>query len=243
MILAELLLSQSEPYLPITRPRQPSFPTSPPQSHSPKPLHNLPLLSTYSANRQSFIEQMVRLFGALPQSFREGKYWNDDFTLESFALGGTLLSQRLENEGVDSDLIDFIMRMLTLDPEERISARDALRHEWLVGPLLGYWASLGVEWTPLQRRDQSWQRPVEVIREQSIESQSMPERHASSKSEQKLPPLYDFSTIEDEDADDEEEVSLVWTASSPTKHLSFVESQFNTYPVEEGQVYSFVNLK
>ena len=109
---------------------------------------------------------MVRLFGALPQSFRNGKYWNDDFTHESFALGGTLLSQRLENEGVDPDLIDFVMRMLTLDPEERISARDALRHEWLVGPLLGYWASLGVQWTSIERSGHSWQRRIEVMREE-----------------------------------------------------------------------------
>jgi hypothetical protein len=70
----------------------------------------------------------------------------------------------------------------------------------------------------------------------------MPEVHTSSKSVRKLPPLYDFSTIEDEDDEDEEEVSLVWTASSPTKHPPFVEPQFNTYPVEEGQVYSFVDL-
>ena len=70
----------------------------------------------------------------------------------------------------------------------------------------------------------------------------MSEEHTSSKSVRKLPPLYDFSIMEDEDDDDEEEVSLVWTASSPTKHLPFVESQVNTYPVEEGQVYSFVDL-
>ena len=137
--------------------------------------------------------------------------------MDTFAQGGTLLSQHLETEGVDPDLIDFIMRMLTLDPEKRISARDALKHEWLVGPLLGYWAALGVEWTPLERRDQSCQRPVQVTRDEPIESQLSTLEHTNVLFEQarKRPPLYDFSTIED-DEDDNEEVSLVYTASSPT---------------------------
>lgn len=234
MILAELLTSQPEPTSPAIRRRQSSFPTSPPQSHSPQPLHNLPLLSTYTSNRRSFIEQIVRLFGSLPQSFRAGKFWSDDFAHESFAQGGTLLSQRLENEGVDPDLIDFIMRMLKLDPEKRISARDALRHEWLVGPLLGYWATLGVKWTPLETRDQSWQRPVEVVREDSFESQSLtPDGNISSEPKRKFTPLYGFSIMEYDDEEEEEEVSLVYTASSPTKPLPFIETQSTTNLIEE----------
>jgi serine/threonine protein kinase len=224
LILAELLLTQPEPSLPITRHRQPSFPTSPPQSHSPQPLHSFPLLSTCTPNRRSFIEQMIRLFGPLPQSFRAGRFWNDEFSQRTFAEGDTLLSQRLENEVFDLELIDFIMRMLNLDPEKRISARDALRHEWLVGPLLGYWAALGVEWTPLERRHQSWRRPVEVIHEKSVESLSST-LEGNVGSVRKLPPLYDFSAIqsdEDDGVDDNEEVSLVYAGASPTKPLPYV---------------------
>ena len=42
LILAELLLTKPDPPAPTTRHRQPSFPTSPPQSHSPQPIHNSP---------------------------------------------------------------------------------------------------------------------------------------------------------------------------------------------------------
>jgi serine/threonine protein kinase len=236
LILVELLLHQPEPLAPPSRHRQSSFPTSPPQSHSPQSLRNLPLLSTYSPNRRSFIEQVVRLFGPLPQSYRAGKFWSDDFADDLFANGGTLLSQYLENENVDPDLIDFIMRMLTLDPDKRISARDALKHEWLVGPLLGYWAALGAEWTPIERSGHSWQRRKEVMREEreTFESKSsLPESNVSSESVRKLPPMYDFSTIEDDDDGDCEEVSLVYTTSSPTKPLPFVGLQSKIIEPEE----------
>jgi serine/threonine protein kinase len=235
LILAELLLSQSDPPSQVTRHRQPSFPTSPPQSHSPQPLHNLPLLSTFSTNRRSYITQMVNLFGPLPQLYKAGEFWSDDIAQET-SHGEKLLSQRLEDEGVDSELIDFIMRMLELDPEKRITAGNALRHEWLVGPLLGYWAAIGVEWIPMERRNQSWQRPVErIIRDVSESQSSSPEGHVSPETVRKLPPLYDFSMEDDEE---DEEVSFVFSGSSPTKPLPFSEQQsIPKEPEEEVQVF------
>ena len=225
LILAELLLSRPEPPLQMTRRRQPSFPSSPPQSRSPPRPHNIPLLSTETSNRRSFVEQIVRLFGPLPRSYRSGKFWSDEFEQKTFGMNGILLSHQLENEGVGSDLIDFIMRMLNLQPENRISAKDALRHEWIVGPLLGYWTVLGFDWTSSEFRERRWERPVEkVVREQSIDSQSSsPDGHVSQTPVQALPPLYDFSKIED-DEDCTDEVSLVYSGSSPTKPLPFIEA-------------------
>jgi serine/threonine protein kinase len=230
LILAELLLTKPDPPAPATSRQQSSFPTCPTQSHSPQPIYNLPLLSTHTRTRRYFIEQMVRLFGPLPPSFQAGKFWSDEYTHNTFAQNGTLLSQILETEGVDPDLIDFIMRMLTLDPVKRISARNALRHEWLVGPLLGYWAALGVEWTPLARRDQSWQRPVRVMGDGSVASQLPKLEHPNVLSQQarRRDPSYGFPTTED-DEDDNEEVSLVCMASSPTN--SFINETEHVYPL------------
>jgi serine/threonine protein kinase len=220
LILAEYLLSPPDPSSPPTQHGDPSFPSSPPQSHSPQPVDNLPLLATNTSSRQSYIEKMIDLFGPLPQSFRAGKFWNDNVSQGTVGQNETLLIQRLEDEGVDPELIDFIMRMLNLEPERRISARDALKHEWLVGPLLGYWAALGVEWVPLEKRDQVWQRPVEKqLRRESLESSSsVPENHTPPDLARKLPPLYDFSAMQD-DEDEADEVSFVHTVSSPTKSL------------------------
>lgn len=233
LILAELLLAKPDRPALTTHHQQPSFRTSVDQSHTPLPIDNLPLLSTCTLTRQSFIEQMVRLLGPLPSSFQAGKFWSDEYTHSTFARGGTLLYQLLETEGVDPDLIDFIMRMLTLEPEKRISARDALKHEWLVGPLLGYWAALGVEWTPLERKDQASQRSAQVMRDESITSQLPALEHTNVLPEQqrKRPPMFDFSNIDDDEDDDE--VSLVYTASSPTTHIPFINHTENneTSPV------------
>src|SRR5579859_4639960 len=197
LILAELLLQPSEPPLPPTTHRQSSFPTSPPQSHSPPPLHFLPLLSTYTSNRRAFVEQIVRLLGPLPKLYHAGKFWTDDYALETFAHGGTLLSQRMEDEGVDTELIGFILRMVEHDPEKRMTAREALQHEWIVGPLLGYWAVLGIEWNAGEI-EETWQRPVPTTkRNESVESKSSAPELRSSP-ERKKPPIYDFSTMNDD---------------------------------------------
>jgi serine/threonine protein kinase len=137
----------------------------------------------------------------------------------------TLLAQRLDNEGVDSELIDFIMRMLNLDPEKRISARDALRHKWLVGPLLGYWAVVGVEWKAVDNQEQGWQRPADTPKPEAVESRtSTPEMRQSPAVERRLPPIYDFSMMEDVE-DDNEDVLFVYAGSSPTKPIPFKEPQ------------------
>ena len=151
--------------------------------------------------------------------------------------GGTLLAQRLDNEGVDSGLIDFIMRMLNLDPEKRTSARDALKHEWLLGPLLGYWAVLGVEWKAADNQGRGWQRSADTANREVVESRtSTPEMRESPAVERRLPPIYDFSTMEDEE-DDNEEVSFVYAGSSPTKPIPFNETR-TTVELEE-QVLTF----
>lgn len=137
----------------------------------------------------------------------------------------------MEDENTDPELIDFIMRMLHLDPEKRMSASDALRHEWLIGPLLGYWAVLGVD-PRTQHKEEDWQRqraPDILSREISTESRSStPEGHSSpavldkspAAQTRRLPPLYDFTRLEFKDEDLEDDVSqLIY--DSPTKPLPF----------------------
>lgn len=142
------------------------------------------------------------------------------------------MAQRLDNEGVDSELIDFIMRMLNLDPEKRISARDALKHEWLVGPLLGYWAVVGVEWKAVDNQEQGWQRPADTAKRIAESRTSTPEMRESPAVERRLPPIYDFSMMEDEE-DDNEEVSFVYAGSSPTKPIPFNEPHIPMEPEEQ----------
>jgi len=154
------------------------------------------------------------------------------------------LAQRLDNEGVDSELIDFIMRMLNLDPEKRISARDALRHEWLVGPLLGYWAIVGVEWKAVDNQEQEqqeWQRPTDTAKREAVESRTWtPEMRESPAVERRLPPIYYFSTMEDEE--DDNEVSFVYAGSSPTKPIPFKEPQVPMEPEEQVTHHSEMEL-
>jgi serine/threonine protein kinase len=231
LILAELLLSRRDNSSPqMIRFQQPTFPTSPPQSHSPQPLLDTPLLSTTSSSRRSLIERIITLFGPLPQLYRAGKFWSDGISTQ--ANHDTLLSQRMEDENVDPELIDLIMSMVHLDPEKRISAREALRHEWLVGPLLGYWAVLGVEWQPQEPREQACQRnPLldNLAREISIDSRSStpeglmsPEKvldKSHAETVKRLPLLYDFTKMEEDLEDLEDEVSQI-IYESPTRPLS-----------------------
>jgi len=179
---------------------------------------------------------MVHLFGPLPQIYSTGKFWSDEYILGPFTHHGTSLAQRLDNEGVDSELSDFIMGMLKLDPEKRISARHALRHEWLVGPLLGYWAVLGVEWKVTEARESEWQRPADTAKREIIESRtSTPKISESPIAERRMAPAYDFSTMKEEEVEveeDNEEVSFVYAGSSPTKPLPFNEPQIPSEPEE-----------
>ena len=226
IILAELLLSHPQISSPSQSDRQPrsSFPSSPPHSHSPPPLtNNIPLLSTHDNTRRSFIQQIVRLFGPLPQSFRVGKFWHEDFAAESFAPGGTRLSQLLELEGVDADLIDFITQMVQVDPVRRISAREALRHDWLVGPLLGYWAVAGIEWRPAEEKPGK-QVEREIVPEKSIEIVDN-DPIEEIQAEPKIPRFSNFLELPDDESveDPDEEVSLVYLGSSPTKPLPMID--------------------
>ena len=177
---------------------------------------------------------MIHLFGPFPQLYRTGKFWSDEYVPGPFPHTGTLLAQRLENEGVGSELSDFIMGMLRLDPEKRISARDALRHEWLVGPLLGYWAMLGVEWKAAEVFEPEWQRPAVTKEREMAESRTSTSEVSDSPIVEKRrpPPIYDLSTMED-DEEDNEEVSFVYAGSSPTKPLPFNEPQIPVEPDEQ----------
>jgi serine/threonine protein kinase len=175
---------------------------------------------------------MVHLFGPLPPIYRTGKFWSDEYIPGPFTHNGTLLAQRLDNEGVDSELSEFIMGMLNLDPEKRISARDALRHEWLVGPLMGYWAVLGMEWKAADARESEWQRPADTAKREIVELRTLtPEISESLIAEKKGPSqIYDFSTLEEEN--DDEEVSFVCAGSSPTKPIPFNEPPIPMEPEE-----------
>ena len=179
---------------------------------------------------------MTRLFGPLPQLYRAGKFWREEYITETFGQGGTFLAQHLDDEGVNSELIDFIMKMLDLDPEKRISARDALRHEWLVGPLLGYWAVLGLEWSAADKHEP----PTDTAERELIESRTPnPETRNSPPVEHKSLPIYDFSKMEDEE-DDNEDVSFVYAGYSPTKSLPFKEPKIPPQP-EEQVFATFIN--
>jgi serine/threonine protein kinase len=127
----------------------------------------------------------------------------------------------MENEGVDAELIDFIMRMLELDPEKRITAREALRHEWLLGPLLGYWAALGVEWINPENDERSMRRMnSNMMTGESVESRSSsPKPPVSPKLEKATPRMVDFSAKEmmDEDEDEDEVFQMRHADSTPVK--------------------------
>jgi serine/threonine protein kinase len=237
LILAELLLSQPEQPSPSVQYRELSFPSSPPQSNSPQPVSSVPLVQVATSNRLSYIEQIIRLFGPLPQTFRKGLYWTDDI----LAPAPKLLVERLEIEGVDAELIDFIMRMLNLNPTKRISAKDALRHEWLVGPLLGYWAALGIQWTEAdvsQRRviedPLKTERTEEILVESVKRRSSALDVNSSPFLPQKEPPLLDFASLpDDEDENDNDELPIVQTVSSSTKPLPYINAVLPTFDVDE----------
>jgi len=126
-------------------------------------------------------------------------------------------------EGVDADLIDFIKQMAQVDPARRISAREALRHEWLVGPLLGYWAVAGIEWRPAEEKPGK-QVECEIVREKSIETVD-DDPIEELQGDPKIPRFYDFSGLPDDESteDPDEEVSLVYLESSPTKPLPMID--------------------
>ena len=259
LILAELLLARPENSSPQTiRPRQPTFPTSPPQSHSPQPPHNIPLLSTSSSSRRALLARIISLFGPLPTLYHAGKFWSDELNIH--ASPSSLLLQRLEDENIDPELIDLIMQMLHLDPEKRISAREALRHEWIVGPLLGYWAVLGVQWQSPELKEQMRQRnqPLDNLTEEiCVDSRSSsPERHMSpekivkqstAEPMKRLLPLYDFTKMVEDEEDLEDEVSQIIYESprrpipleKPVKPLFLDLSRFDD-PEEQVPLHLFL---
>jgi serine/threonine protein kinase len=159
-----------------------------------------------------------------------------------------LLVERLEKEGVDDELIDFIMRMLSLDPRKRISAKDALKHDWLVGPLLGYWAALGMEWT---LSDESRKLPHldEVLKEgaekplitsveqmEFLSSPPKPKDHFFPILPRKLPPLLDLANLSDDEElanDNESDASITEiSVSSSTKPIPFNNNLTDVDPDE-----------
>ena len=55
----------------------------------------------------------------------------DAETLAKVSLGKYSL-QELEEEEVSEECLDLLKRLLTLDPDERISAAEALEHPWIL---------------------------------------------------------------------------------------------------------------
>jgi serine/threonine protein kinase len=146
----------------------------------------------------------------------------------------TLLSQQMENEGVDAELIDFVMRMLELDPEKRVTARDALRHEWLLGPLLGYWAALGVEWNNPEIEDRSVRRMNNALMTgESVETKSSSPKPLVSPPP-RAAPLGDFSAQEEEEEDKDEVFQFHHPDGTPVKP----EPQMEILLEPDDQVYS-----
>jgi hypothetical protein len=103
-----------------------------------------------------------------------------------------------------------------------MSAKDALIHEWLIGPLLGYWAVAGIEWRPVEEQT----KECEIVQKKSIDL--VEEKVVVKEENQGILRFYDFSKLQDDNDDDDpiedpdEEVSLVYTESSPTKPLPFI---------------------
>jgi serine/threonine protein kinase len=136
----------------------------------------------------------------------------------------TLLSQQMENEGVDAELIDFIMRMLELDPEKRVTARDALRHEWLLGPLLGYWAALGVEWNNPEIEARSVRRMDNpLMTGESVETKSSSPKPLVSPQPPRTAPLCDFLAQEEEEEDKDEVFQFHHPDGTPVKPEPLIE--------------------
>lgn len=121
-------------------------------------------------------------------------------------------------DSTDPDLIDFIMRMCRVDPTKRMSAREALRHDWLVGPLLGYWAVAGIKWVPPEGGT-GQEETRDAVPEKTMESVEMQER--------RLPRFYDFTNSRDDDdiEESDEEVSLVYAGSSPVPFLDLTAQE------------------
>jgi len=227
LILAELLLDSSGCTPSSPHYIKTAFPTSPPKSRSPQPSNSRPLLSSHSSNRRAFIDQVVRLFGPLPSSFRSGKFWSDPYIQKPHD-NSALLSQRFDEEGVDPELSNFLLCMLDLNPTTRVTARDALRHEWIVGPLLGYWAVLGFGGKDEKTLSDETTENTSVKDEiEAVEDESLPSAPMDDLSIRRNGPprLYDFSRDEDEEEEDE-----VILTSSPTRPLPFIDT--NPKPVE-----------
>lgn len=82
------------------------------------------------------IAKIVRLIGPITRS--EDSQFTDEFDLaENVAQMDVLPTRSLEEElktfGAEQDCLEFIRWLLTLDPEMRPTAKQALEHPWLQG--------------------------------------------------------------------------------------------------------------
>jgi serine/threonine protein kinase len=96
-----------------------------------------PLMVPWEDTFRAAIEQIIWLLGPLPSAFRKANHWSERLARISFP-ANQLLSNRLAEKGVDPELIDFISRLVELNPEKRLSAREGLHHDWIVRPSFGH---------------------------------------------------------------------------------------------------------
>ncbi|BFZ65063.1 hypothetical protein YB2330_006226 [Saitoella coloradoensis] len=93
-----------------------------------------------ASSRGQLVRAYTSMIGPLPERFSEGMYWKPEYA----DLGNHTLRAML-TRCKDPQLVDCICGLMEVDPEKRFSARQALGHPWIVGPLLGVWSILGVE--------------------------------------------------------------------------------------------------
>ncbi|ODQ50160.1 kinase-like protein [Saitoella complicata NRRL Y-17804] len=93
-----------------------------------------------ASSRGQLVRAYTSMIGALPKRFSEGMYWKPEYAnIGSHTLRAMLTRCK------DTQLVDFICGLMEVDPDKRFSARQALGHPWIVGPLLGVWSIVGVE--------------------------------------------------------------------------------------------------
>lgn len=82
------------------------------------------------------IAKIIRLIGPITRS--EDLQYTDEFDLAEIvaqmdALPAHSLEEELKTFEVEQDCLEFIRWLLTLDPEMRPTAKQALEHPWLRG--------------------------------------------------------------------------------------------------------------
>ena len=98
------------------------------------------LLSIAAPNRESFIYALCQLIGPMPASLSNGKFWKTEYQDARTAkevFGDIIpIEDRLKHVGHSPDFVAFIMRLLALDPRERMTAQEALYHPWILSPIV-----------------------------------------------------------------------------------------------------------